>query len=140
MNWQKLKADIRKEEGWRAVAYQDSLGFWTIGYGFLVDARKGDSLPMAVADVWLDYKLQEKITALDAHLPWWKHQPEEVQEALVNMAYQLGITGLLKFKNTLTLLEAGDRQGAADSAMQSLWAKQTPERAKRVTDKIRGDK
>ena len=138
MNWQKLKGEIRREEGWRGTAYQDSLGYWTIGYGFLVDARKSDALPLAVADVWLDYKLQEKISALDAQIPWWKNQPEEVQEALVNMAYQMGINGLLKFKTTLSLLEKGDREGAANSAMKSLWAKQTPERAKRVTDKIRG--
>jgi lysozyme len=138
LNWQKLKGEIRAEEGWRGTACQDSLGYWTIGFGFLVDARKSDALPLAVADVWLDYKLQEKIASLDAHLPWWKKQPEEVQEALVNMTYQLGISGLLKFKNTLSLLEAGDREGAADSALQSLWAKQTPARAKRVTDKIRG--
>jgi lysozyme len=138
VNWQKLKGEIRKEEGWRGTAYQDSLGFWTIGYGFLVDSRKSDALPLAVADVWLDYKLQEKIGALDTHIPWWKNQPEEVQEALVNMCYQLGVTGLLKFKTTLSLLESGDREGAARSALKSLWAKQTPERAKRVTDKIRG--
>lgn len=138
MNWQRLKGEIRKEEGWRGTAYKDSLGYWTIGYGFLVDARKSDSLPLAVADVWLDYKLQDKIAALDQNLPWWKKQPEEVQEALVNMAYQLGVSGLLKFKTTLALLEKGDREGAANSAMKSLWAKQTPERAKRVTDKIRG--
>ncbi len=138
MNWQKLKGEIRREEGWRGTAYQDSLGYWTIGYGFLVDARKSDALPLAVADVWLDYKLQEKIASLDQHLPWWKKQPEEVQEALVNMCYQLGVNGLLKFKTTLSLLEKGDREGAANSAMKSLWAKQTPERAKRVTDKIRG--
>jgi lysozyme len=138
VNWQKLKGEIRKEEGWKGTAYQDSLGYWTIGFGFLVDARKSDSLPMAVADVWLDYKIQEKVNALDAQIPWWKNQPEEVQQALVNMAYQLGVEGLLKFKTTLSLLEAGDREGAANSAMKSLWAKQTPARAKRVTDQIRG--
>lgn len=138
MNWQNFKADIRKEEGWSGTAYQDSLGFWTIGYGFLVDSRKGDKLPMSVADAWLDYKLQEKIDGLDVNLPWWKDQPEEVQEALVNMAYQLGVEGLLKFKTTLALLQSGDRKGAATQALKSLWAQQTPARAKRVTDKIRG--
>jgi lysozyme len=138
VNWQRLKGEIRREEGWRGTAYKDSLGYWTIGYGFLVDARKSDSLPLAVADVWLDYKLQDKIASLDQHLPWWKTQPEEVQEALVNMVYQLGVNGLLKFKTTLSRLEKGDREGAAESALKSLWAKQTPERAKRVTDKIRG--
>jgi lysozyme len=48
------------------------------------------------------------------------------------------VPGLLKFKTTLSLLQAGDRAGAAAQALKSLWAKQTPNRAKRVTDLIRG--
>ena len=138
MNWTEVRKEIKREEGWSGTAYQDSLGFWTIGYGFLVDSRKGDKLPLSVAEAWLDYKIQEKIDGLDAALPWWKDQSESVQTALLNMAYQLGVEGLVKFKTTLARLQAGDRNGAADSAMQSKWATQTPARAKRVTDMIRG--
>jgi lysozyme len=138
MNFSELRKEIKREEGWSGTVYQDSLGFWTIGFGFLVDSRKGDKLPMSVAEAWLDYKIQEKVDALFLALPWLTDQPEEVQNALINMAYQLGVEGLLKFKNTLALLKAGDRQGAADNALKSLWARQTPQRAKRVTDMIRG--
>lgn len=137
MNWSEIRKEIKREEGWRGTVYQDSLGFWTIGYGFLVDSRKGDKLPLSVAEQWLDYKIQEKIDALDAALPWWKSQPDEVQNALLNMSYQMGVEGLLKFKNTLALIKAGKYADAADNALKSLWAKQTPERAKRVTDMIR---
>lgn len=138
MNWADIKKEVKRWEGWRGDAYQDSLGYWTIGYGFLVDSRKADRLPLSVAEQWLEYKIQEKIDGLDSQLPWWKDQPEEVQHALINMAYQLGVDGLLKFKTTLARLEAGDREGAAKSALESKWAKQTPARAKHVTDKIRG--
>ena len=137
MNWSEVRKEIKREEGWRGHVYQDSLGFWTIGYGFLVDSRKGDKLPLSVAEQWLDYKIQEKIDALDAALPWWKSQPDEVQNALLNMSYQMGVEGLLKFKNTLALIKAGKYADAADNALKSLWAKQTPERAKRVTEMIR---
>jgi len=138
VNWSEIKKELKREEGWKGTAYQDSLGFWTIGYGFLVDSRKGDRLPMAVAETWLESKIQEKVDALDAGLPWWRKQPDEVQNALLNMAYQLGVEGLKGFHTTLARLQAGDREGAANSALQSKWAKQTPERAKRVTDQIRG--
>ena len=80
MNWQNFKADIRKEEGWSGTAYQDSLGFWTIGYGFLVDSRKGDKLPMSVADAWLDYKLQEKIDKESIRkVRWYRKGPDTVE-------------------------------------------------------------
>lgn len=138
MNWTEIRKDIKREEGWSGTVYKDSVGLWTIGYGFLVDPSRGDKLPLSVAESWLDYKIQEKVDALDSQLPWWKSQPEEVQQALISMAYQLGVDGLLKFHNTLAMLQAGDRVGAADNAMKSKWASQTPSRAKRVTDLIRG--
>ena len=138
MNWDEIRKDIKREEGWSGTVYKDSLGYWTLGYGFLVDYRKNDKLPLSVAETWLDYKIQEKVDGLDSVLPWWKTQPDEVQNALLNMAYQMGVDGLAKFTTTLARLQAGDRKGAAESAMQSKWAKQTPARAKRVTDMIRG--
>lgn len=130
--------DLKQDEGFRRSVYFDSLGFATIGYGFLVDARRGGGIPEEVADIWLAYLIDEKRGELDTWLPWWRKQPEQVQRALLNMSYQLGIAGLLKFKTTLSRLQAGDREGAADSALQSLWARQTPNRAQRVTDLIRG--
>lgn len=130
--------DLKDDEGFRGSVYQDHLGFWTLGYGFLVDARKGGEIPKPIAEYWLHYLVRKKAAELDAKLPWWKSQPDDVKRALLNMAYQLGVDGLLKFKTTLGLLEAGNREGAADQALKSLWAKQTPERAKRVTDLIRG--
>lgn len=138
MNFSEVRKEIKREEGWSGTVYQDSLGFWTIGYGFLVDSRKGDKLPLSVAEAWLDYKIQEKVDALFLALPWLKDQPEAVQNALVGMSYQLGVEGLLKFKNTLGLIKVGQYQEAADNALKSLWAQQTPARAKRVTDMIRG--
>lgn len=130
--------DLKRDEGWRASAYQDHLGFWTIGYGFLIDARKGAGVPQPIAEAWLDHLVREKAADLDVRMPWWKTQPDDVRRALLNMAYQLGVDGLLKFHTTLSLLKAGDRDGAAKSALSSKWAQQTPARAKRVTDLIRG--
>jgi lysozyme len=131
--------DLEADEGFRGSVYQDSLGYWTLGFGFLVDARKGGEIPRPIAVAWLHYLVRQKAAELDASLPWWKTQPDDVKRALLNMAYQLGVPGLLKFKATLALLKAGDRASAADQALMSLWARQTPARAKRVTDLLRGE-
>lgn len=80
--------------------------------------------------------LKKKSKELFDSLPWLSKQPEEVQNILLNMAFQMGISGLLKFKNTLTLIKYGHYKDAANRMSQSLWAKQTPARAKRLIDRM----
>lgn len=57
---------------------------------------------------------------------------------MANMAYQLGVSGVLRFRKMLEALRAGDREKAAEEALDSAWATQTPERAQRVARLIRG--
>lgn len=134
-----IVADLKADEGWRPEPYQDHLGFWTIGYGFLIDARKSVSLPPTVGEFWLEYLVTERQKALDAALPWLADQPEAVRRALVNMAYQLGVSGVLNFRKMLDALKAGNRTLAANEALDSRWARQTPARARRVALRIRGE-
>jgi lysozyme len=133
-----LLSDLKSDEGWRPFAYQDTLGYWTIGYGFKVDNRGNDGLPMEIGSIWLAQAAEQHWNDLVKALPWVIYQPEDVQRALANMVYQLGLSGVLGFSLMLKSLERGDREAAAVNALSSLWAKQTPERAKRVADLIRG--
>jgi lysozyme len=55
----------------------------------------------------------------------------------MNMAFQMGVDGLLKFNKTLTLVEQGKYKEAADNMLKSLWAKQTPARAERMAQQMR---
>ena len=137
MDWDRIISDIKADEGWRAHAYQDHLGYWSIGYGFLIDERKGGELPRVVADFWLQHILDERVAALRAALENWSEYPDGVKRALVNMSFQLGISGLLGFEKMIRLLNRKDYQWAAYEALDSRWAQQTPERAKRVTEWIR---
>lgn len=130
--------NIRAEEGWRAHVYPDSLGFATIGYGFLVDSRKGAGLPKEVAEYWLALNLREIVEALTTRWPPFSAQPVDVQEALKEAAYQLGVDGLLGFRLALAALERGDRAAAADEFVQSGWHEQTKARCERVAGRIRG--
>jgi len=133
-----LIKDLKRDEGWRPSAYKDSLGFLTIGYGFLIDDRKGGELPVDVAEHWLAYAVTRRWNALVSKIPWILEQPEDVQRAIGNMSYQLGVDGVLKFQHMLEALQDGDRARAADEALDSKWHTQTPQRAKRVASLIRG--
>jgi lysozyme len=133
-----LLADLRRDEGWRDHVYKDSLGFDTIGYGFLVDERKGVGLPKPVAEFWLRYAVNERLAEFRKLWPHFDAQPQDVQRALGNMVYQLGPAGVLAFKKMLAALEVGDRIAAVEAALDSKWATQTPARAQRVAALIRG--
>jgi lysozyme len=131
-------AELREEEGWSAFPYPDHLGYETIGYGFLIDKRKGGGLPRPVAEFWLQYALNERVEAFRKLWPALDNQPADVKDALRLMVYQLGPAGLFAFKRMLAALEARDRVTAAEEALESEWAEQTPERARRVAMQLRG--
>lgn len=133
----RIAHDLKHDEGWRESVYQDHLGYWTIGFGFMVDPRRQGRIPGAVAEYWLDYEIDRIMSRLSKALPWFDDAPEGVQRALTNMGYQLGVSGLLRFRKTLGLLEACQYQEAADEALRSRWAEQTPNRARRVAEWIR---
>jgi lysozyme len=137
MNRDKLADELEADEGFREHAYQDTLGYWTIGIGRLIDKRKGGRITKAEAFFLLDNDIEEKYHELITALPWVVDQPDHIQRALCNMSFQLGVPGLLAFKRTLALIQAKKYEEAANNALLSKWAKQTPNRAKRVTDMIR---
>lgn len=134
----KLREELIREEKRVLHAYQDHRGFWTIGVGRLIDRRRGGGISVAESDVLLDNDIAARVIALDHALPWWRKLSDARQRALLNMAFQMGVPGLLMFRNTLRLLQAGQYDQAADNALASKWAReQTPERARRVTDLLR---
>ena len=132
-----IREDLIRDEGWVPHAYQDHLGFWTIGFGFLIDQRRGGGVPMEVAEFWLDLLVAREWNELCRDYPWFVDAPPAVQRAVQNMRYQLGRGGLARFRHTLAALERRDYLAAADHALDSNWARQTPKRANRVADLIR---
>ncbi len=132
-----LRADLIRDEGMILHAYQDHLGYWTIGVGRLIDKAKGGGITEQEAHYLLDNDIARVSRAINERLPWFRLQPENIRRACLNMAFQLGVDGFLAFKQTLAALEAGDYQAAAERALQSKWARQTPARAERVAALIR---
>lgn len=137
MDVRRLTEDLKADEGFVPYAYQDTLGYWTIGYGTLIDKR-GGGIPEDIAALLLSRHIEDNAIKVNKTLPWLKKHPENVQRAIHNMCYQMGVAGVLKFVKTLELIQKMRYNEAADNAMLSKWAKQTPNRAKRVTDLLRG--
>jgi lysozyme len=63
--------------------------------------------------------------------------PEEIQDVVMEMCYQLGVTGVSKFKKTLTHLQNKRWEEASVEMLDSLWARQTPNRAKELSNRVK---
>jgi lysozyme len=134
---QELTRQLRGDEGEKLHVYADSLGYLTLGVGRLVDARKGGGISKEESAYLLANDIEAKTAELTARLPWLYLLDPVRQGALVNMAFQLGVDGLLGFRNSLELMRTGQYREAADNFLKSKWANQTPNRARRITDQIR---
>lgn len=130
---EKIRRLIELHEGRVASVYQDSLGFWTIGVGHLVDRRKGGGLPPAIIDALLEHDVESARAALQDALTWFAYLDEVRQAALVDMAFNLGVRGLLGFKKTLALVRDRDYLAASVEMLDSTWARQVGSRARRLS-------
>jgi lysozyme len=128
---------LRRDEGEVLHAYQDHLGFWTIGIGVLIDKRKGGGITQEESEYLFKNRLRTKQQELEKKLPWFKVLDEARQGVLLNMSYQMGVEGVLGFKNTLKMIQEGRYEDAAKGMLNSLWAKQTPARARRLSEQMR---
>ena len=124
---------IAREEGFEPLPYSDTLGWLTIGHGFLIDKRKpGAGITEEESLLILRHRLRNRVAPqLDAKIPWWRNLNGPRRAVLLSMAWQMGVPGLLRFKNTLAAIEEGDYARGARGMMASLWARQTPGRAYR---------
>lgn len=123
---------LEDEEGRVPHAYQDHLGFWTIGVGRLIDKRKGGRLTDPEIDYLLANDIAEKTAEVARALAWFNDLDEVRRNTLIAMAFQMGTAGLLGFRNTLEMVKAGDYKAAGRGMLQSRWAQQTPLRAERM--------
>lgn len=131
-----LKQQLIDEEGEVLHAYQDHLGYWTIGVGILIDKRKGGGLRKEESDFILNNRIRLKTAEVEKALPWVSTLDEPRKAVLIGMAFQMGLDGLLKFKNTLAMVQRRQFKEAGAGMLNSLWAKQTPQRAARMAKQM----
>ena len=129
-----LLESIKHHEGFVEHVYDDSLGIPTIGYGFAI---KDLVLEEDLCDEILLRKIRILGRSVMGKFPFFDSLPSDCKTVLMEMCYQLGVTGVSKFKKALKAMEDGDWEKAADEMLDSKWAKQTPNRAKEMSDIIR---
>ena len=124
---------IKEHEGYRSTVYQCTEGFDTIGYGFAIKDLK---LSEEICDIILAEKLSKLQLDINSKFEWFEDSPEIVKDVVTNMCYQLGLSGFCKFKQTIYYLETEQYEEASLECLDSLWAKQTPNRAKDLSEQL----
>lgn len=134
-------AQIRSDEGVIRASYLDTEGNLTGGVGHLLTPEEqkefpeGTPIPKEKVDEWFDIDMEEAEADVESIIP---EAPPALKNIFTNMAFQLGREGLKGFTETLKLIKAGDYEEASKEALRSDWAReQTPERAKRLSDRIK---
>ena len=130
-----LKESIKKHEGYVGIVYKDSLGIDTIGYGFAI---KDLELDKDICDIILERKLKDLESRIKLKFGWYPFMPKTIQNVVIEMCYQLGVTGFSKFVKTITYLKDKDFKSASVEMLDSKWAKQTPNRAKEMSEIVGG--
>ena len=132
----KIIEQLRRDEGEVLTAYEDSLSYLTIGVGRLIDKRKGGGITREESAYLLNNDVARVDAELRSRLPWFGSLDEVRQASLINMGFQLGVSGLMEFTRSLGCIRDGRFAEAETHLLASKWAQQTPARARRVANQI----
>ena len=127
--------DIKKHGGFSSVVYKCTAGYDTVGYGTRVKYLK---VTKEQAEEWLKEELENLKYILADKYEWFLPAPQKVRNVVINMSYQLGVSGFSKFKKTIQLLKDKDYEGASIEMLDSKWARtDTPNRAEELSKILR---
>ncbi len=142
-NMEPLKEQLILHEGLKLNAYKCPGGKWTIGVGRNLEANplskdevlevlKESGITKDIAMRWLKKEIRQVKRKL-ANYEWYTSQSEIRRRVLIDMAFNLGISGLLSFQNMIGALEVGNYEVAAEEMLDSRWAEQVGKRAERLS-------
>ena len=118
----KLISTLERHEGFRSRPYLDTVGVWTFGHGFtfITEDESRVVLKMKVR------KIKKELGTRLLGMSWNR------KDVIVNMAYNLGVAGVLSFKNMWAAIDRKDWEEAARQMLQSKWHIQVGNRAKEL--------
>jgi len=129
-----LREQLIQHEGIRLHVYLDSRGIETIGVGRNLRTR---GITYSEAMLMLDHDITEFMRDLARVLPWTDSLDAVRLRVLIDMAFNLGIAGLLTFKRFLASAQTGDYAVAAQDMLESQWARQVGHRAHTLAEMMR---
>jgi lysozyme len=149
MNKAKLRDQLVHHEGLRLKPYYDTEGIKTIGVGRNMEANPPDDElgrrvgPEGISEQeamkLLDNDIDKCARDVERNIQAYKKVSEPRQHVLLDMCFNLGINGLLKFQNMLAALDRGDYARAADEMLDSKWANQVKGRSIRLANMMRNN-
>ena len=144
MNIDKLREQLKIDEGCVYEIYNDHLGYPTFGSGHLVresDPECGSPLGTAVSEGRVIEAFDDDVDSVlrDCAILYsdFHNLPEEVQQIVANMMFNLGRPRLSKFAGMKRGVDAKDWDSAADEMVDSRWYRQVGRRAERLVDRMR---
>lgn len=131
-----LQDMLIRHEGLRLKPYRCSAGKLTIGVG-----RNLDDVGITYAEAMemFDHDIARCLNDCTHAFPWFPELDDARKAVLIDMCFNMGIAGLLKFKKFLKSMESNNYDLAAIEMMESLWSKQVPRRALELANIMRGE-
>ena len=143
MNIDKLREQLKIDEGVKYEVYKDHLGYPTFGIGHLVvegDEEHGKPVGTPVSEdrvnAVFESDVQKFVSESKKVFPNLDDLPEEAQQVIVNMSFNMGAPRLSKFKKFIAAVNDGNWSTAAVEMMDSRWATQVGKRAERLRDRV----
>ena len=144
MNVEQLREQLKIDEGCVYEIYNDHLGYPTFGIGHLVresDPENGSPLGTEVSEDRVNeaFDADIEIVLSDCNIlyPDFEDLPEEAQQIIANMMFNLGRPRLSKFVGMKRGVDAKDWNSAADEMVDSRWYRQVGARAERLVNRMR---
>lgn len=123
----KLLRDIKASEGLSLVAYRDTKGYWTVGYGHFLDQHtnwKGHKISTEEAEDLLESDLAGSETSC-TYLPEWKSLDTDCRKnAVIELVFNMGLEKWKQFAKTRLDIQNQNWQVAHDELLNSIWATQ----------------
>ena len=144
MNVEKLREQLKIDEGCVYEIYNDHLGYPTFGIGHLVresDPENGSPLGAEVSEDRVneafDADIEIVLSDCNTLYPDFEDLPEEAQQIIANMMFNLGRPRLSKFVGMKRGVDVKDWNSAADEMVDSRWYRQVGARAERLVNRMR---
>ena len=144
MDLEKLRKQLEIDEGVKYEIYLDHLGYPTFGIGHLVipsDIEYREDVGTRVSEERVrecfDKDVQSVLRDCSLLYKDFNELPEEAQQIIANMMFNMGYTRLSKFKGMKRGVDARDWNKAADEMVDSRWYKQVTNRANRLVERMR---
>ena len=146
----KLTDQLKRHEGYRKRMYLCTAGKETIGFGYNLKANPLHLSSLEIGNAYkngmneveaeriLKLMISKCVDQLEEAIPFINKLDTVRQDILINMCFNMGLVGLLKFKKALLLVKSGDYQKASIEMLDSKWAKyDVPERALELSTQMK---